>query len=396
MMMINRHHLACVYRDFMMAAGLAAAVVATVLVSGLLDKACGTTVESRTITLDNTKLPLDTSGNPLLTGEADILVHPSDGHFYVYFNNWGGCPGVDCCGTQSGCASCCFTSHPFTDPCVYTANHSVVVYRTPDFASWEYRGVALNVSARKAGVEFRPHVVYNPSTKLFVMWYEDRWSGQRGFAVATSATADGPFTTLHDTVPMTTHDKIGDFDIFVDVSEAADGTTKATAYHVRTGFVVEELDETFTKPTGRVAHFSTPKPAEGPVFFKRGGHYYIFAGTGCCACRGGSSIYVFTAPSPLGPFTYRGDIGSNQTSGFDPHSPWNYVTRAQASKVVPVPSGTGSDTTYLWMGNQWVTSQYPGRPRNHDLLYWWPLEFEADGNLTQVRYQAQVQLKVPA
>ena len=34
----------------------------------------------------------------------------------------------------------------------------------------------------------------------------------------------------------------------------------------------------------------------GDVCFKRDGVYYILPGTGCCACVGGSSIEVFTAP----------------------------------------------------------------------------------------------------
>ena len=38
---------------------------------------------------------------------------------------------------------------------------------------------------------------------------------------------------------------------------------------------------------------------EGPIFFKHGDNYYITQGSGCCACKGGSSIYVFTATAPL-------------------------------------------------------------------------------------------------
>ena len=41
------------------------------------------------VTLSNTKLPVDTAGSPLITGEASVLKAPSDGHYYFYFNNWG-------------------------------------------------------------------------------------------------------------------------------------------------------------------------------------------------------------------------------------------------------------------------------------------------------------------
>ena len=98
----------------------------------------------------------------------------------------------------------------------------------------------------------------------------------------------------------------GDFDLLVD----DDGT----AYHVQTttndpnatrGFTLTALDASFTAPASprRSATFVAPKPAEGPVLFRRGaGEYYLLGGTTCCACKGGSSIYVFRAPAPLGPW----------------------------------------------------------------------------------------------
>lgn len=62
-----------------------------------------------TVTWSNVKLPRDTNGDMLLTGETSVLVHNDS--YYFYFNNWGSCPGVDCCPTDGGCASCCFDSY---------------------------------------------------------------------------------------------------------------------------------------------------------------------------------------------------------------------------------------------------------------------------------------------
>lgn len=195
---------------------------------------------AKAVTLSSTALPRDQHGELLRTGEGDILVHPTDGSYWLYFNDWGGCKGVDCCGSPGGCASCCFNppSTAYPDACVYTTNHSVGAYRTTDFQTWSYEGEALPNAAFKPGVEFRPHVVYNKATSLYVMWYIDRYKGQHGYAVATSVTPQGPFTTTRPTVPMATPCKIGDFDILVD----DDGR----AYHVRTGFAIEELDANYT------------------------------------------------------------------------------------------------------------------------------------------------------
>ena len=187
---------------------------------------CGSseTPAGRTVMLSNQSLPKDTAGNDLVTGEASVL--PWGGAYYVYFNDWGSCPGVDCCASALGCADCCFAppSEQYPDTCVYADGHTVVAYRTTDFQTWEPKGVALPLSNRKAGIVFRPRVVYRESSKTFLMWYEDRWEGQTGYAVAESPTPEGPFVTIADSVKLQGAGRTGDFYLFVD----DDGT----AYHV--------------------------------------------------------------------------------------------------------------------------------------------------------------------
>lgn len=339
---------------------------------------------STAITWDNTALPFDTSGSPLLTGEFDVL--QVDDTYYLYVNNWGGCPGVDCCDSPSGCSSCCFNppSDEFPDSCVYTTNHSVVVYSTTNFKYFRHRGVALPLTGgnRAEGVEFRPHVVYNAKTGLFIMWYEDRWvngTDNPGYAVATSESPEGPFKTVQNSTTMATSSKIGDFDIFID----DDGK----AYHVRTRFVVELLtDDYLDSARSQWATFEDPSGAgESPVMFKRADTYFILYGSDCCACKGGSSISVVSASSPLGPFTALGEIGTNSSGLFS--------TNAQGSAVFEIPNSNGSaPSTIIWAGNQWVTSQFPGKPRNHDLLYLTPLKFLSNGSIALVDWSPAVEL----
>jgi beta-xylosidase len=197
------------------------------------------------------------------------------------------------------------------------------------------------------------------------MWYEDRGAPSSNYQVATSRTAEGPFTTIAGgSGPVPGKGRIGDYSIFVD----GDGA----AYHVRPGFDIVRLNDEYTAAASHVASFSTPKSSEGPTMFKRDSTYYITAGTGCCACIGGSSVYVLSAPAPAGPWSYQGDVGSNPAP-FDAHSPHNFVTRAQGSSVFVA----GGEHVYL--GNQWnsgLASTPPG-PRNHDLLYFGVLRFAA-------------------
>jgi hypothetical protein len=352
---------------------------------------------AKTVTLSNVKLPVDQFGEKLITGEADVLVH--EGAYYLYFNNWGTCPGVNCCDSQGGCADCCFDNppHPYAPGCgdlkngsdPYGLYHTVQAYQTTDFTTFTNLGVALTMDARLPGTEFRPHVVYNPKSKLFVMWYEDRGANEQGYAVAVSPNPGGPFQTAHTNVTLPGRGRVGDFDIFVD----DDGS----AYHVRTGFDIVKLNDDFTGGAAHVSNFTTPKESEGPVMFKRGGKYYILTGTGCCACTGGATVYVDVADTLAGPWTFAGDVGSNPTP-FDPHSPNNFVTKAQASAAFGVPdssSPTGG-SSIVWMGNQWNSGldETPPGPRNHDLLYWAVLDFNADGTVKQLQYKTEVELKM--
>ena len=50
-------------------------------------------------------------------------------------------------------------------------NHTVLSYSTTDFTNWNYLGVALSLDARREGTEFRPQVIYNPTSQLFIMWW---------------------------------------------------------------------------------------------------------------------------------------------------------------------------------------------------------------------------------
>ena len=344
-----------------------------------------------TVQLSNVALPVDQHGEKLITGEADIVEH--EGAWYMYFNNWGTCPGVDCCKSSAGCASCCFDNPPtpFAKGCEkgarnssdpYGDYHSVQAYKTTDFKTFTNLGVALPMTKRLPGCEFRPHVLYNNKTKLFVMWFEDRSDKTQagsvplhGYSIATSPSPGGPFTTKFYNVTLPGHGRTGDYDLFID----DDGT----AYNVRTGFDVVKLNDDYTGPADStaVSSFRTPKDSEGPVMFKRNGFYYVMAGTGCCACIGGSTIYVMMAKSLQGPWAYAGDVGSNPTP-FDPHSPNNYVTKAQASFVFEAKG------EYIWCGNQWASglAETPPGPRMHDLLYWTKLNFNTNGTVKQVVY----------
>merc|ERR1712146_642780 len=125
--------------------------------------------------------------------------------------------------------------------------------------------------------------------------------------------------------------------------------------------------------------------------FRRGNTFYITAGTDCCACIGGSSIYILSAPSLKGPWKFQGDIGSNPTP-FNQSSPNDYVTRAQGSAVFQVDSDT-----VIWLGNQWNSglAESPPGARHLDLLYWAKFAFDdRSGAIKQLTYETEISFDI--
>jgi hypothetical protein len=160
--------------------------------------------------------------------------------------------------------------------------------------------------------------------------------------------------------------------------------------------VVEELTANYSAGTGRFSTFSTPSASEAPIMFKHNGTYYVIAGTGCCACRGGSTVYLLRSDSPLGQFEYLGEFARNASQPFDAHSPFNYVTNSQPTAVFPIFDAAGRVAAQVLLGNQWVSAQEEGHPRNHDLLFWSPLSFTANGTIEHLQWASEVQLPAPA
>jgi len=349
------------------------------------------------VTLPNKALPRDQNGDEIFTGEGSTMKYGNS--YYFYFNDWTTtCPGVDCCNTSEGCAGHCYgkpDQPPYVSGCAdpnngsnpYGLYHIVRVYKTEDFKVFENLGTALELANRPAGIIFRPHVIFNKNTGLFVMWLD---MVEQGYRVATAAQPEGPFKVVSSTaIPMPGQPQNGDYHLFVD-SDGSAYHLRRSAYVPTNNLTLVKLSDDFTAPDSLVSTFAAPKLVEAPVLFKREGFYYALSGIQCCACIVGSNMYVHRAASLAGPWTLLGDVGSIPGVPFDPHNPHLYVTQAQGSSIFEVPS-PGGGSTFVWWGNQWNSGLEvdPLRPRNHDFLYWAALEFATDGTIQQLKYTSE-------
>lgn len=294
------------------------------------------------VTIQNRTVRTDIDGRPIDCHDGCLRYF--NGRFYHYGTRYG---------TTDG----------------FTPANRYVVYSSPDLMNWKYEGELLRDA--HPGVYYRPYVVFNPKTKLFVLWfnwYKTLWHGQ--FASAVSESPTGPFRIVNDNCSLR-HAQPGDHNLFVD----DDGT----GYLIYTSIIgdgvdrhamsVERLDAEFTGST-RVGSATLDRKVEAPAMFKQNGDYYAVFGQTCCFCTEGSDARVFRAKSPLGPFEKVGEINRDPAG--------NLIVPGQQTDVATIPTTAGP--ALIWMADLWG-SRADG-VKGHDLQFWSsPLRFDAAGHV---------------
>jgi hypothetical protein len=301
----------------------------------------------RTAAINNEVPRRDTSGSVIDAHDGNLQLFA--GRYYLYGTAYGKTAG-------------------------FSINNRFRAYSSADLEHWTYEGELLK--APTDGVYYRPYVVYNASTRKYVLWYNwypKLWNGQVG--VATSDTPSGPFTIVNPSVHLSqAADHPGDGSLFVD----RDGT----AYFVYTvidqghAIRVERLSSDYLSSTGETS-VVLAKGCEAPSMFLHGDDYYVLFDSTCCFCAKGSGARVFKSPSPLGPFTQLANI--NRDAKGDP------IIHGQQTFVATIPTDGG--TVLMWMADRWGSR--PDHIKGHDLQYWAPLHFSEDGSIQQLVYTPQ-------
>lgn len=283
-------------------------------------------------------------------------------------------------------------------------------YSSPadDLVNWRDEGIALRVSddpksdIAKGCILERPKVVYNAKTGKFVMWFHLELKGQ-GYAaarygVAVADRVEGPYAFLRsgrvnpgvwaqnipaekrtladapaakrlsssafpegmDKAAIYYRDFAGgqmarDMTIFVD----DDGV----AYHIYASedngtLQIAELDDTYTRHTGRYARLFEGRFMEAPALFKKDGKYW-FIGSGCTGWAPNAARSA-VADSIWGPWTELGNPARGENAGKTHFS--------QSTYVLPVPGKPGR---FIFCADRW-------NPKNQiDSRYiWLPIEWE--------------------
>jgi hypothetical protein len=253
---------------------------------------------------------------------------------------------------------------------------AVSAYHSRDLRTWDYRNDVLKMTSAAelmpANIE-RPKVVYNASTKKYVMWMH--WEngsdyGQARAAVAVSDTVDGNYTYLGSARPfvnggVTDHGMPGymsrDCNLFVDDDgkayfiSATNENTDLNLYLLSSDYLsVSTLAATLFKGAHR----------EAPVIFKRQGVYFMLSS----AATGWDPNQAQYATS-----TVLASGWSALTNVADAHTYYS-----QPTYVVAV-SGT-SGTEYLYMGDRWAGA-WGGRV-NDSAYLWAPISFSSSTTMS--------------
>ena len=303
-----------------------------------------TSGDFRTVTLNNAEPRRDIPGE--IIDAHDGCLQFFGGRYYLYGTAYGKSAG-------------------------FGINNRFRVYSSPDLEHWTFEGELLKEPPD--GVHYRPYVVVNPNTRKYVLWYNwypKLWDGQIG--VATSDTPEGPFTIVNPNVRVSqANSRPGDGSLFVD----DDGT----GYFIYTvigqdhAIRVERLTRDYLGSTGEASEILA-RNCEAPVMFRRNNLYYALFDACCCFCPAGSGARVFTAASPLGPFTERPNI-NRQTGNGTP------IVAAQQTWVARLPAPEG--TAFIWMADRWGSR--PDEIKGHDFQFWSaPLKFGRDGSILPI------------
>jgi beta-xylosidase len=309
--------------------------------------------------------------------DGNVIQYEKGGLYYYYGVGYGDCHVP----LDFGCAGEFLLSD-----CGFRENHTINLYTSPDLSHWTFvRDILPWNDGRPRGIYYRPKVVYNQYTQLYVLWVNRvQRSGPHGapdflnasYVVATSKTPDGQFNITRVEVQTLTDSSPGDFALLVD----DDSEKTPSAYIVYDGLgnldriQIEQLTPDFTATLGKAA---TTGPLtsifnEAPILFKRHGYYYFLFGSSCCFCTEGSNSRVFVSTHPLGPWTdTKYDIDPVIDVIINGTRRHHSISGGQESFVVQAMQ-SNSTLAYIFVSDRWGT----GALKSQDMQYWQPLQFD--------------------
>ena len=374
--------------------------------------------------IDNKAPRLDTAGNVVDAHSGNILHF--NGTFYLYGDHY-----------------------KATDAC--SKAHGTAVYTSTDMEAWTFRSEMIwQGTGFPTGIYYTPVVFYDAARSRFVGWVSyfelmpDGKHPPKPGCWIVGESHDG--ITFSYIVQICDDVGINMNAILIDDVDGSDSSGGAKGYiayrrPAKNRIYIGELVSNYTA----IANYSitafdpmqtaiTEQDTEGLALFKRGGRYYLLMGSCCCQCTWGSSLIVYEAAHPRGPWIRQGDVNPVSNSSqymwcqlrchsaaetgaarcnHTIHGQLNSIGQLYRQHSSSSGSGGGVGVVVLAMLDRWMTA--PGanplqnasncdassRARNSpeyvhgdDAQYWVPLQFDNNGHVVRLQ-QFQNKITVP-
>ena len=259
--------------------------------------------------------------------------------------------------------------------------NGILCYSSPDLQSWRFEGTALAPSGEgklsRNMVSYRPKVLYNDSTKKYVMFVTecDRDCRDGHLCFAQSDSPAGPYAYAGWRYGFGGR-RIMDMSAFKD--DDGQGYILYSANTDRTGHWIDKLSGDYLSIAAGVSRPSA-RDREAPCLLKSGGRYYL-SFSECTGWSPNQSHFV-TAPSLCGPWSAERDFGDRTTFN------------SQGACILTVPGTSG--TAFVYVGDRW---NYPGHGVGCDFdgSQYILLPITLDGDSMSIEYRDRWRLDLDA
>ena len=213
-------------------------------------------------------------------------------------------------------------------------------YSSSDLSTWKFeRKVVAPVSGTgnfsSARVAYDPHVIYNSTTKKYVMVAAEYDGGNSYFVWATSDSINGIYTFANAS-PGANNTVVGDAMAYKD----DDGSAYVLYSAANNGIAIDRLSADYLSITSRLVYFAGGACHEAQCLLKVSGIYYLYASW--CAYWSATQGHYYTASNLAGPWSGSQNLGDANTYN------------SQGTSLITVQGTTA--TTYIFAADRWVCS----------------------------------------
>lgn len=226
---------------------------------------------------------------------------------------------------------------------------SINVYSSTDLAHWTgYSPLVTTSTSGFSGTSWVGRVgsvLYNPTSKLYVMWVEYGGSEGSGMACLTSNSPTGNFT-LHNvqtSIPNVYYNHQGDSSMFIDVDHGSTPYFIFSDPHGRQRAYISTLSSDYYTINAATLIALWPRGQEANNMFERDGVYYYI--TSQLVGWNYSSAYAVWSSSILIPSDYTADASfAGTTADYTHHSQVSFGLEIKGTKF----------TNYIMAGDRWA------------------------------------------